>query len=198
MRGVITEINGNKCIVLFNNGKIGSIPMPGYAKVGTVVTVSRDRKGIFILAALLCATLIAAFFAWRFLYGASVGYLYVANGPVEMEFSYNRFERVLDARPLTQPAVKIVAELLYQNKKVEDVFLHFSQAEKRVRVYIAQDDLAKARELEQRLRVLTQDSFFFKLYTIELYRKAMEIEKKRRKNPVPERYKDKKRKKNSP
>jgi hypothetical protein len=44
MKGVVVEIDNAKCIVLFNNGNIGSLPKPPNCEVGMVLTVSFNRK----------------------------------------------------------------------------------------------------------------------------------------------------------
>jgi hypothetical protein len=60
MKGVIVQVGEPKSIVLFNNGKIGTIPTPEACHVGMVVSVKLNNTPkiiIIILAALLLLAL---------------------------------------------------------------------------------------------------------------------------------------------
>ncbi|MDR1469375.1 MAG: hypothetical protein LBT00_08795 [Spirochaetaceae bacterium] len=59
MKGVVVEIDNAKCIVLFNNGKIGSLPKPPHCEVGMVITVNFNRKIIMLPIAVILVLLIA-------------------------------------------------------------------------------------------------------------------------------------------
>jgi hypothetical protein len=48
MKGVVVELDNAKCIVLFNNGNIGSLPKPPHCEVGMVITVNFNRKIIIL------------------------------------------------------------------------------------------------------------------------------------------------------
>jgi hypothetical protein len=50
MRGVVVKVEDSSAVVLFNNGKIGRIPAPPGCKRGAVITVSLNKKMIFIPA----------------------------------------------------------------------------------------------------------------------------------------------------
>jgi hypothetical protein len=54
MKGVVVEVHDAHSTVLFNNGKLGSIPTPSGCKVGTVITLNWNRKWYIVpIAALL-------------------------------------------------------------------------------------------------------------------------------------------------
>jgi len=44
MKGVIVQVGKPKSIILYNNGKLGSIPTPSDCRVGMVVTVKLNNK----------------------------------------------------------------------------------------------------------------------------------------------------------
>jgi hypothetical protein len=55
MRGVITQIDGAKCYVLFDNGNIGQVPTPPGGEVGSVIRLTMNRKitALIIIAAVI-------------------------------------------------------------------------------------------------------------------------------------------------
>ena len=174
MKGVITEINNDKSIVLFNNGKIGTIPTPKNAGIGTTVKVSKNRGGIFVFAALVAAIVIAFLIAY-YIYNKPIGYFNIISGNTRIEFTYNHFERIIDSSPLTPPSVEVVAKLSPKNKKIDDVLSSFLNSENDVWVYIADDNLDQAQEIENRLAKLSGEMpVHFKLCSLELCRKIME------------------------
>ncbi|MDR2535001.1 MAG: hypothetical protein LBD29_03095, partial [Treponema sp.] len=193
MKGVIMQIDGKKSIVLFNNGKIGAIPTPAHCRVGSVVTVSSNRKAVILSAALVCAVLLCAVLTAGLLYFKSAGYIHITYGDKDgasVELSYNRFKRILGVRPLNVQAVAPLAELAVRHKKIERVYetimLSFINSTgvpaQNIIVGIAQDDLAQAKEIERGLTLLTEPlstaaaerfSARFDLYTLELYRAAL-------------------------
>jgi hypothetical protein len=62
VKGVIMKVGEQKSVVLFTNGKFGSIPTPKNAQVGMVIHISYNRKKILlfaVLAALVLAALLA-------------------------------------------------------------------------------------------------------------------------------------------
>ena len=193
MKGVIMQIEGKKSIVLFNNGKIGALPTPAHCRVGSVVTVSSNRKAIVLSAALVCGVLLCAVLTTRILYFKPAGYIHITYGDkngASVELSYNRFKRILGARPLNVQAVAPLAELAIRHKKIERVYetvmLSFIGSAdlhaQNITVGIAQDDLGQAKEIERGLALLTEPlsaaveerfSAQFDLYTLELYRAAL-------------------------
>ncbi|MDR1388835.1 MAG: hypothetical protein LBJ31_02535, partial [Treponema sp.] len=123
MKGVIMQKGDKKSIVLFNNGEFSSIPTPPHCEVGTVITVSYNRKKIILFVSLACTLLLCLFLLARFLYFTPAGFLRIAyNGKNEssaaVELTYNRMERIMKIRPLTQNMVEAVARLSAVNKKI--------------------------------------------------------------------------------
>jgi hypothetical protein len=187
-----------KSIVLFNNGEFSSIPTPPHCEVGTVITVSYNRKKIVLFVSIICTLLLCLFFLARFLYFIPAGFLRITydgnnESNAAVELTYNRMERITKIRPLTQNMAGTVARLSAVNKKIpagyEEVITAFLRSPdisppNTVTVAIAQDNLARAKAIEQTLsplsNVLVQPSSVpspftatFELYTLELYRKAL-------------------------
>ncbi|MDR1147250.1 MAG: DUF3826 domain-containing protein [Spirochaetaceae bacterium] len=64
MKGVVVEIDNAKCIVLFNNGNIGSLPKPPNCEVGMLITVSFNRKIMLLPIAGLIVLLTVGLALW--------------------------------------------------------------------------------------------------------------------------------------
>jgi hypothetical protein len=194
LKGVVMQMEEGKSIVMFNNGKIGTIPAPAGCQVGTVITVSYRKKSIVLCALLISVVLASAFLFGRFLYVTPVGYIQIiftakAGANAAVELAYNRFERILAARPLNTQAVTAAADLAVRNKTIpavyQDVmkaFMPSPKAQGAVKVRIAQNDLPHARAIQDRLSLLAETGHVtipekvtvsFDLYTIELYHEAM-------------------------
>jgi hypothetical protein len=206
MKGVIMRVEGRKSIVLFNNGTIGAIPTPPHCQEGAVITVSFNKKRAALFVLLVCAILVCAVFAARFFYFTPAGYLHIAleNGAAggSAELAYNRASRVIAFRPLDTRTAAEMAEVSIRHKKLEDAYADMvmalaaspnAQGRFTARVRIAHDNLAKAKEIERALSLLSeplmaassaQFSTSFELYTLELYRAAMSGE---RQNAPPQR-----------
>jgi hypothetical protein len=202
MKGVIMKKGDKKSIVLFNNGEVSSIPTPPHCEVGTVVTVSYNRKRIFFFVSLACILLLCFFFLTRFLYFTPAGFLRISYGgqngtSAAIELTYNRMERITKIRPLTQNTAETATGLSAVNKKIpaayREVITAFLRSpdippQNTVTVVIAQDNLSRAKTVEQNLSLLSSVpspiTAVFELYTIELYRKTLaEIDQDAR--PVP-------------
>jgi hypothetical protein len=191
MKGVIMKKGDKKSIVLFNNGEFSSIPTPPHCEVGTVVTVSYNKRKIVLFVSFACILLLCFFFLARFLYFTPVGFLRITYGgqdgtKASIELSYNRMERITKIWPLTQNAVEAAAGLSVVNKKIPaaygEVITAFLRSpdippQNTVTVAIAQDNLSRAKTIEQNLSLLSSVpnpiTVFFELYTLELYRKTL-------------------------
>jgi hypothetical protein len=198
MKGVIMKKGDKKSIVLFNNGEFSSIPTPLHCEVGTVVTVSYNRKRILFFVSLACALLLCFFFLARFLCFTPAGFLRISYGGknetnAALELTYNRMERITKIRPLTQNAVEAAAGLPAVNKKIPiaygEVIVAFLRSpdipsQNTVTVAIAQDNLSRAKMIKQNLSLLSgvlappssvpsPIVVSFELYTLELYQKNL-------------------------
>jgi hypothetical protein len=189
MKGVIMKKGDKKSIVLFNNGEFRSIPTPTHCEVGTVVAVSYNRKKMVLFISFACILLLCFFFLARFLYFTPIGFLQISYGgknETAIELTYNRMERITKIRPLTQNAVETVAGLSAVNKKIpaayEELIVAFLCSpdippQNTVTVAIAQDNLSRAKMIEQNLSppssVPSPVTVAFELYTLELYRKTL-------------------------
>jgi hypothetical protein len=110
MKGVIWKIEGRKSIVLFQNGDFRAIPTPTDAQIGMAISVSYNKKRLFLFAAALCAVVIAAVSA-AVLYFSPAGYIdFIITYEAEedrriiVEFAANRFDRILDTRVFSAEA----------------------------------------------------------------------------------------------
>ncbi|MDR2398700.1 MAG: hypothetical protein LBD74_08090 [Spirochaetaceae bacterium] len=191
MKGVIMKIGAQKSVVLFTNGKFGSIPTPDNGQVGMVIHIAYNRKKIAFAAALAALVLAAVGIGAYHFYYTSAGYVYLdygsgAAGNGSLELAYNRFGRVLAARPLSVEAVDAAAARSLRNRKLPEAYQATLRALSRsigpgaaLRVRIAQEDLGRAKDLKRSLSLLTfqehQDKrTVFEAYTIERYQKAMQ------------------------
>ena len=176
MKGIIMQCGEEKSIVLFNNGKIGEIPTPANGEEGMVITVSYNKKMITLLGILTGLILIFAIFIFASAYTKPIGFVQINHEGTSIELAYNRFNRVLLARPLNIQAVEPLTSLRLNNTGIKTAYkriLH-NTAQGTVVVRIARDNLVKARELEQSLSILdVEPTVTFELYTHELYRQVM-------------------------
>jgi hypothetical protein len=81
MKGVVVEIDNAKCIVLFNNGNIGSLPKPPNCEVGMVITVNFNRKIMILPIAALIILLTAGMIVWFALRGQGMSPERFCNNP---------------------------------------------------------------------------------------------------------------------
>jgi hypothetical protein len=81
MKGVVVEIDNAKCIVLFNNGNIGSLPKPPNCEVGMVITVNFNRKIMLLPVAALIVLLAAGMIVWLALRGQGMSPERFCNRP---------------------------------------------------------------------------------------------------------------------
>jgi hypothetical protein len=179
-----------KSIVLFNNGKIGEIPTPPNCEEGMTITISYNRRFIMLVCFLSCIVLICAVLVIRSVYYNPLGYVQINYENAAVELAYNRFQRILAIRPLSQQAVEPIALLSLNNAGTEaayqKIMLSFARSSSlsgiTALVRIAQDNLAGAKKLEQSLSPLSSPlaavsqkelTVTFELYTHELYGKVM-------------------------
>lgn len=180
---------------MFNNGKIGFIPNPPQCQIGMVIDVTYNKRKFIFFAALALIVLLCTTFLDLGAYDKPAGYIqidYIENGQTKayFELTYNRFERVIFTRPLNVFAATTLAGLKLKHKPVAQAYqiviaaLSGSGArgsQNHVVVRIAQDDLENAKKIEESLISLAntiQEEYKrntgFDLYTIELYRKALQ------------------------
>jgi hypothetical protein len=81
MKGVVVEIDNAKCIVLFNNGNIGSLPKPPNCEVGMGITVNFNRKMMILPIAALIVLLTAGMIVWLALRGQGMSPERFCNSP---------------------------------------------------------------------------------------------------------------------
>jgi len=191
MKGMVMQRGERTSVVLYNNGKIGEIPTPPNCEEGIVITISYNRKLIALLSILLFVAVLCAVLVLRSVYLNPFGYVQINYGNAAVELAYNRFQRIIAMRPLSQQAVEPIATLTLNNTKIESAYekimLSYARSpsfpvRNTVLVRIAQDNLAGAKTIEQNLLLLSTQlmsatqkeiSISFELYTHELYRKAM-------------------------
>jgi uncharacterized protein (TIGR00156 family) len=189
MKGVIMQIEGDKAVVLFNNGTFGVIRAPAGCETGMGISVTSNKKIIVLLALSLCAICALLFLLARFFYVTPVGYIQITTANATLELSYNRMERIHALRPLNTQSVPIATDLAIVHKPIPqawgDIIATFDTAgylSGNLEVFIVQDALANAKDIQSDLVSLAESmkktlypalSAEFSLYTIELYQKAM-------------------------
>jgi hypothetical protein len=195
MKGIVIQRGERTSIVLYNNGKIGEIHTPPNCEEGMFLSVSYNKRLITLLSVLLFAALLCSVLVIRSVYLKPFGYVQInygnANSTAAVELAFNRFRRIIAARPLNQQAVEPIAALSLNNAKIENAYekimLSYASsplfpAGNTALVRIAQDNLAGAKEIEQSLSILSaglmssaqkEIQVSFELYTHELYREAM-------------------------
>ncbi|GMO24779.1 MAG: hypothetical protein Pg6A_11800 [Termitinemataceae bacterium] len=165
MKGVIWKIEGRKSIVLFQNGDFRAIPTPVDAQIGMAVSVSYNKKRIFLFASALCAVAIAAVSAAA-LYFSPAGYIDIIyeradDRRIIVEFSINRFDRILETRIFSAEAAFSESLPALKHKDVDegyaDTFKAASllPAASRLRLQITHMDIQRAEELKARFIHLT-------------------------------------------
>ncbi|GMO28653.1 MAG: hypothetical protein Ta2F_03960 [Termitinemataceae bacterium] len=187
MKGVIVQVGEPKSIVLFNNGKIGAVPTPAVCHVGMVIDVSYNVKKFIFPCIFIFIALAGILLQARFLCFSQIGYVQMsygeeANKPVSLELSYNYFEHVISVQPLNTFSVAPIMDMHIKGKSVSDAYRiilktlgnsEMLYAKNYITVRIAQDNLEKAKKIEQELAYLTDNvNVNFELYTLELYQKA--------------------------
>jgi hypothetical protein len=194
MKGVIMQIEGDKAVVLFNNGAFRVIRAPAGYEAGMGISVTSNKKMVVLFALFLCAVCALLFLFVQFFYVTPVGYVQITTGAtgatgVALEVSYNRMERIRALRPLNAQSVPIAASLSIVHKPIPhawgDIIAAFDTAgylSGNVEVLIAQDNLANAQGIQADLVSLSESmkkalypalAVDFSLYTIELYQQAM-------------------------
>jgi hypothetical protein len=145
-----------------------------------IINVSYNKKLIVLLGFVSCVILVSVIAALFFVYSKPLGFIQINYGNASVELTYNRFQRVLTARPLNIQAVEPLTVLSLNNTSVrtayERIILTFhaqSAIPQNPVVRIVQDNLVQAKKIEQSLSLLEKDPVVtFELYTHELYREA--------------------------
>ena len=77
MKGIVVDVREDKRIVMFNTGKIASIPTPPGCRRGMIITVTPIRKRIIIAVCIIAAVVLLAL-------GIALGrFLWSAPPPVD-------------------------------------------------------------------------------------------------------------------
>jgi hypothetical protein len=166
MKGVIWKIEGRKSIVLFQNGDFRAIPTPPDAQIGMAITVSYNKKRLFVFATAVCATVFAAVTA-AVLYFSPVGYIDIIYGKAEeqriiVELAVNRFNRILDTRVFSTEAVFSMSLPPFNHKDINEGYANtitaasVSPAAPEVLIQITHKDIRRAEDLKGRFLRLTE------------------------------------------
>ncbi|MDR0568194.1 MAG: anti-sigma factor domain-containing protein [Spirochaetaceae bacterium] len=164
MKGVIWKIDGRKSVVLFQNGDFRAIATPPDARVGMTVTVSYNKKRIFLFAGALCAVVIAAVLPAVF-YFSPAGYFdciiaYKEDRRIIVECAVNHFDRIFETRIFS--AEKLFSESLpeLKHKRFDDGYaailksasvLPVKAKKTRILIRIAHKDLNRAEKIKERI-----------------------------------------------
>jgi hypothetical protein len=121
MKGIIVEIRGTHAAVLSDGGCIVKVRNKNYT-IGQVIKMEKQvfGKPVKRLAMTAIAAALMLMFgisAWAY----STPYTYVSlDVNPSIEYSVNRFGRVLSAKAVDQDAVKILEKLQLKNQSIED------------------------------------------------------------------------------
>ncbi|MDR1931430.1 MAG: anti-sigma factor domain-containing protein [Spirochaetales bacterium] len=165
MKGVIWKIEGRKSIVLFQNGDFRAIPTPPEAQTGMALTVSYNKKRLFVFAGILCSLVITVVFA-ALMYFLPAGYIDIIYGREDrriiVELMVNRFDHILETRIFSsQPAFSAsLPPLKYE--ELDEGYANTLKAASLlpmapdVRVQITHKDIRRAEKIKARLEYLTK------------------------------------------
>lgn len=121
MKGIIVEIRGIHAAALSDEGCIIKIRNKNYA-IGQVIEMKKQVFGkpvktVAMAAAAAALTLMFGVSAWAY----CTPYTYVSlDVNPSIEYSVNRFGRVLSAKAVDQDAVKILEKLQLKNQSIDD------------------------------------------------------------------------------
>ncbi|MDR0562123.1 MAG: anti-sigma factor domain-containing protein [Spirochaetaceae bacterium] len=164
MKGIIWKIEGQKSIVLFQNGDFRAVPTPPDAQTGMTVTVSYNRKRMVLFAAVLFAA-VAAAVSGTVLYFSPAGYIDIIvyaqedDRRIIVEFAANRFDRILEIRHFSTESsfaeslpplkYKDIDEACADALKAASLFFP-SAKESQARIQITHRNIQRAQELKTR------------------------------------------------
>ncbi|WP_411678131.1 hypothetical protein [Caproicibacter sp.] len=121
MKGVIVEIRGAHAAALSDDGCIIKVKNRNYA-IGQVIEMKKQvfgkpAKTVAVTVAAAALTLMFGVSAWAY----CTPYTYVSlDVNPSIEYSVNRFGRVLSAKAVDQDAVKVLEQLRLQNQSIDD------------------------------------------------------------------------------
>ena len=121
MKGIIVEIRGTHAAALSDEGCIIRIRNKNYA-IGQVIEMEKrifgkPVKTVAMAAAAAALTLMFGVSAWAY----CTPYTYVSlDVNPSIEYSVNRFGRVLSAKAVDQDAVKVLEQLRLKNQSIDD------------------------------------------------------------------------------
>ncbi len=158
MKGVIVEVGAQKTIVLFNNGKLGTIPTRSHFQVGAVVSHTKKShisRWVSVAAAMLFVTGSVTAYAWP------VGTVEVSES---VALTYNCFKRVIGVSGCHGTTAPLNDALDVQHHSIETAYqrtlVHMDKTGAlgdTVSIIVAQDSLAGASDMESKLLSLSGD-----------------------------------------
>lgn len=124
MKAVIVEIKGNYAAVLSDDGCISKVINKNYA-IGQVIELNTSkgkfkfasRKAIAMAASLVAVFTMFSVTAWAY----CTPYYYVSlDVNPSIEYSVNRFERVIGVKAVNEDGTKVLEKLNLQNQSIDD------------------------------------------------------------------------------
>ena len=117
MKAVVVEIKGNKAAVLSDNGCVVTVKNDGY-NIGQVIQMNDSKvhftKKIAVFAASGAALVILGTGAWA--YATPYSYVSIDVNP-SIEYTINRFDRVLTVKAVNDDGEEILQEITLDNLK---------------------------------------------------------------------------------
>ncbi len=123
MKAVIVEVKGRSAAVLYDDGQIAEVRNQNYT-IGQVIEIKEfiKRKRRFIPIAAAAAVLMLMFSTGAYAYYTPYSYVSLDVNP-SIEYSLNRFDRVLKVTGVNDDGKEIVKELSLErlgNKKIDE------------------------------------------------------------------------------
>jgi hypothetical protein len=120
MKGIVVEINEKDAVILSDEGLFKKIKNKNY-QIGQTIRIGENKKfaSKWIVGAASMAAALALCTTGAFAYYTPTDYVSMDVNP-SVEYSVNRFDRILDVKAVNDDGKAILSELDLKNKKLQD------------------------------------------------------------------------------
>ncbi|MCP1111543.1 anti-sigma factor domain-containing protein [Ohessyouella blattaphilus] len=137
--GIVFDLNNKKATIMVNGGEFISVPRDAQWEIGDVVQIERKHFGIkqlAVLAALVGIMLFGSASGYK-LYYSQVALISIDVNP-SIEFSLNRFDKVIGIKGYNEEGAQIVSDLQLKNKSYNEAIKILLQSEE-MKAYVKKD-----------------------------------------------------------
>ncbi|MGF6991463.1 hypothetical protein M2150_002741 [Lachnospiraceae bacterium PM6-15] len=137
--GIVFDLNNKKGTIMVNGGEFISVPRDAQWEIGDVVQIERKHLGIkqlAVLAALVGIMLFGSASGYK-LYYSQVALISIDVNP-SIEFSLNRFNKVIGIKGYNEEGAQIVSDLQLKNKSYNEAIKILLQSEE-MKAYVKKD-----------------------------------------------------------